>query len=106
MSSIPPTALAAFKASDLSHIQEDEYGANCEPRDIAKGAPFMELTVLLNKLIAIERSIGTANNNRLRDLVYDAQDCLLTIQKRRAESFLANAWRRVSPGVDEVREVS
>ena len=53
----------------------------------------MNLNVLLQKLIAIERSIGSANHAVTRSLVYDAQDCLLQMQKERAEDFLATAWR-------------
>jgi len=57
------------------------------------GGPRMNLTVLLQKLIAIERSIGSANHTVTRSLVYDAQDFLLQMQKERAEDFLALAWR-------------
>ena len=66
----------------------------------------MEFTILLRKLIAIEHSIGKANNNRLRDLLYDAQDCLLTMQKERAESFLATAWRDAAPQTDSIGKVA
>lgn len=53
----------------------------------------MSLTVLLQKLIAIERSVGSANVAVTRSLVHEAQDCLLQMQKERAEEFLASAWR-------------
>jgi hypothetical protein len=56
----------------------------------------VSLTVLLQKLIAIERSIGSANVATTRSLVYEAQDCLLQMQKERAEEFLASAWRDVT----------
>jgi len=50
-------------------------------------------TILMKKLIVLERSIGTASNTRLRDLVYEAQDCLLEMQRENAENFFAEAWR-------------
>jgi len=57
----------------------------------------MNHTVLLQKLIAIERSIGTADNGTLRELVYEAEDCLLKIQKERAQSFILDSWRGAMP---------
>jgi hypothetical protein len=57
----------------------------------------MTNTVLLQKLIAIERSIGTADNGTLRQLVYEAEDCLLQIQKERAQSFILDSGRGVMP---------
>jgi len=61
----------------------------------------MNNTVLLQKLIAIERSIGTVDNRTLRQLVYEAEDCLLEIQKESAQSFTLDSsrgaqWRKVS----------
>jgi len=53
----------------------------------------MNSTALLKKLIVIERSIGMADNAKLRNLVYDAQECLLQMQKERADRFLSEAWR-------------
>jgi len=41
--------------------------------------------ILLQKLISIEKAIGSANNCALRDLVYDAQTYLLEMQKERAK---------------------
>lgn len=55
--------------------------------------PDMDFSILLQKLIAIERSIGNANNTIIRGLVCDAEDFLLQMQKERAEDFLAAAWR-------------
>lgn len=48
----------------------------------------MNYTILLRKLIAIERSIGAANNSTIRDLVQDAETCVLEMQKERVETFL------------------
>lgn len=45
-----------------------------------KGDPFMNLDVLLQKLIAIERAIGVAHNNTVRGLIYDAESYLLDMQ--------------------------
>jgi len=53
----------------------------------------MNCTVLLRKLIAIERMVGKADNNTLRSLVYDAEDYLIQMQSAQAKSFLAEAWR-------------
>ncbi len=61
-----------------------------------KGAR-MNSTVLLKKLIEIERSIGTANNLTLRDQLHDAQDYLLGMQKETADRLLARCWRDVTP---------
>ena len=66
----------------------------------------MNLTVLLQKLIAIERSIGTTSNSMVRNLVYDAQDCLLQMQKERADEFLATAWRDTILQTDWLRKAS
>jgi hypothetical protein len=53
----------------------------------------MNSTILLRKLIAIERMIGKADNNTLRALVCDAEDYLIQMQGAQAKSFLAKAWR-------------
>jgi hypothetical protein len=53
----------------------------------------MNSTVLLRKLIAIERMVGKTDNNTLRGLVYDAEDYLIQMQSTQAKSFLAEAWR-------------
>ena len=66
----------------------------------------MNSTILLQKLIAIERSIGTATNSSLRDMVHDAQACLLHMQKENAERFLAQSWRDVAPQANWLRKVS
>lgn len=66
----------------------------------------MNITVLLQKLIAIERSIGTADNSTLRRLVHEAEDCLLQIQKERAQSFFLDSWRGAMPELHLMGEVS
>ena len=53
----------------------------------------MNSTVLLRKLIAIERMIGKTDNNTIRGLVYDAEEYLIQMQSAQAKSFLAEAWR-------------
>jgi hypothetical protein len=53
----------------------------------------MNSTVLLRKLIAIEKMIGKTDNNTIRGLVYDAEDYLMQMQSAQAKSFLAEAWR-------------
>jgi len=53
----------------------------------------MNTTVLLEKLIQIERSIGVETNFAVRSLVQDAQDYLLGMQRERVE-HLRKASRR------------
>ncbi len=60
---------------------------------------------LLQKLIAIERSIGTADNRTIRQLVYEAEDCLLQIQNDRAQSFFQDSWRGNTPRFHVIGEV-
>lgn len=57
----------------------------------------MNSTILLRKLIIIERSIGTASNDAIRNLVCDAEDCVLQMQKEQAENFLRDAWHGATP---------
>jgi hypothetical protein len=65
----------------------------------------MNSTILLQKLIAIERSIGMADNGTIRQLVYDAEDYLLQIQRDRAQSFLQDSWRTNTPRFHVISEV-
>ncbi|HVN92762.1 MAG TPA: hypothetical protein VMT38_03650 [Terracidiphilus sp.] len=53
----------------------------------------MNSTILLRKLIAIERMVGKTDNNTLRSLIYEAEDYLIQMQSTQAKSFLAEAWR-------------
>jgi len=51
----------------------------------------MNLTVLLRKLIAIEHMIGKADADTLRNLLYDAEDCLIQMQSAQGRSFFREA---------------
>lgn len=51
----------------------------------------MNGTVLLRKLIAIERLIGKAEDDTLRNLLYDAEDYLIRMQSIRGDSFFHEA---------------
>jgi len=44
-------------------------------------------TLLLQKLIAIERAIGVANNNTIRNMVYETQGDLLKMQRETVEAL-------------------
>ncbi|MGO8759382.1 MAG: hypothetical protein ACLQG3_14780 [Terracidiphilus sp.] len=66
----------------------------------------MDYSGLLHKLIAIERAIGVESNKTIREMVEDAQDCLLQMQKQRAEGLLTEAWRDAIPRPNMLRRVS
>ncbi|MFZ0783708.1 MAG: hypothetical protein WAM86_21375 [Candidatus Sulfotelmatobacter sp.] len=66
----------------------------------------MNHTILLQKLIAIEKSIGAADNRTLRQLVHEAEDCLLQLQKERAQSFFLDSWRGAMPRFQLLGQVS
>jgi hypothetical protein len=68
--------------------------------------PFVTCTDLLQKLIAIEKSIGLEPNSAIRGMVQDAQDCLLQMQKEQAESLLAGPWRVATLRPESFREAS
>ena len=65
----------------------------------------MNNTILLQKLIAIEKSIGMADNATIRQLVYEAEDYLLQLQKDRAQSFFRDSWRATMPRFRVIGEV-
>ncbi len=65
----------------------------------------MNNTVLLQKLIAIERSIGMSDNATIRQLVFEAEDCLLEIQRERAQNFFLDSWRTTMPRFHVIGEV-
>jgi len=65
----------------------------------------MNNTILLQKLIAIEKSIGMADNGTIRQLVYEAEDYLLQLQKDRAQSFFLDSWRATLPRFHVIGEV-
>jgi hypothetical protein len=47
----------------------------------------MDTKTLIDKLTYIELSIGVRSNNEVRNMVIDVQDCLLLMQRERAESL-------------------
>ncbi|MGB0065384.1 MAG: hypothetical protein WBP85_13130 [Terracidiphilus sp.] len=51
----------------------------------------MNGTILLRKLIAIERLIGKAEDDTLRNLLYDAEDYLIQMQSVQGKSFFRDA---------------
>jgi hypothetical protein len=67
---------------------------------------FVTCTDLLQKLITIERSIGSESDSAIRHMVQDAQDCLLQMQKEQAESSLAGAWRDAMLRPESLRKAS
>ena len=66
----------------------------------------MNQTILLQKLIAIERAIGVASNNTVRDLVYEAEGYLLQMQKEEVEALAARPERDTSQRFQLLREVA
>lgn len=65
----------------------------------------MTTTVLLQKLLTIEQAIGTADNGTLRQLVYEAEDCLLRIQKERAQEFYRDYWSGSKPRLNLASQI-
>jgi hypothetical protein len=53
----------------------------------------MNGTILLRKLIAIERMIGKADSDTLRNLLYDAEDYLIQMQSAESKSYFREAVR-------------
>ena len=51
----------------------------------------MNWTILLRKLIAIEHMVGKADENTLRNLLFDAEDCLIQMQTAQEKSFFQEA---------------
>jgi hypothetical protein len=47
----------------------------------------VNVTILLQKLIDIEQSIGTDSNSVILDKVFDAENCLLQMQREMIESL-------------------
>ena len=43
--------------------------------------PAVNVTVLMDKLFAIENAIGTASDATIRSMILDAQECLLDLQR-------------------------
>lgn len=63
-------------------------------------------TVLLKKLLTIERAIGTADHTTLRELVNEAEECLLQMQKERVESFMQDARHGMREPVHSLNRLS
>jgi hypothetical protein len=53
----------------------------------------MNSSVLLQKLLAIEQAVGVATNIALRNLLQDAQDYVLQMQRERVEGFWKESGR-------------
>ncbi len=66
----------------------------------------MNHTLLLQKLIAIERAIGVADNNTLRDLVYEAESYLLLMQREAVDKLSVEPERETGRGFQFLREVA
>jgi hypothetical protein len=66
----------------------------------------MNHTLLLQKLIAVERAIGVASNNTVRDLVYDAEGYLLQMQREKVEALAARPERGARQRFQLLREVA
>ena len=66
----------------------------------------MNSTVLLQMVIALEKSIGTANNAALRRQVYEVEDYLLKLQKERAQGLFKNSWGGALHRLNSLRRVS
>lgn len=55
----------------------------------------MNSTVLLQKLIVIERSIGTVDHATLRMLVQEAMECVLQMQNDSAETLVHRSYNEL-----------
>jgi hypothetical protein len=55
----------------------------------------MNMAVLLAKLTDIELSIGVATDNALRNMVLDAQDCILAMQRAVVEDLRRESRRQL-----------
>jgi hypothetical protein len=71
-------------------------------KERVKGAPKMNSTVLLQKLLAIERSVGVASNSALRNRLQEAQDYVLQMQRERVEGF----WKEPGPDAKQRLDIS
>lgn len=66
----------------------------------------MNKATLLHKLFVMEQSIGATDNDTLRQLVHEAEECVLKIQKERANEFYRAYWRSSSPGLHLLDQLS
>lgn len=73
---------------------------------MSKGAPVViNHTILLQKLIAIERAIGTASNKTIRDMVYDAENHLLQMQREEVQGLPLSPKEETAERFEFMREV-
>jgi hypothetical protein len=63
-------------------------------------------TLLLQKLIAIERAIGVADNNTVRNMVYESQSHLLQIQREAVEALPMRARGEIAQRFQQLRQVA
>jgi hypothetical protein len=73
--------IAAHRVTQITSRDGDERHTGALLLKIKRGPAAMNHTILLQKLIAIERAIGVETNNTIRDLVYDAENHLLQMQR-------------------------
>jgi hypothetical protein len=66
----------------------------------------MNPTILLQKLIAIEMSIGVESNNQIRNALQDAEEILLQMQRESVESLWKETRQDSSRRFDFLRRVS
>jgi hypothetical protein len=66
----------------------------------------MNSTILLQKLLAIEQSVGLATNRALRASLQDAQDYVLQMQRERVEGFWKEPGRDTKQRFDFLRRAS
>jgi hypothetical protein len=66
----------------------------------------MNPTILLQKLIAIELSIGVETNNAIRTSLQHVQDCVLQMQRESVESFWTETRRDPAKRFDFLRRIS
>jgi hypothetical protein len=55
--------------------------------DRGKAGPSVNTTILLQKLIDIEKSIGNETNRAILDKIFDAENCVLDMQRELIESL-------------------
>jgi hypothetical protein len=63
-------------------------------------------TILLQKLIAIEMSIGVESNTAIRNSLQEAEDCLLQMQRESVESFWVETRQDSAKRFDFLRRIT
>jgi hypothetical protein len=66
----------------------------------------MNHTLLLQKLIAIERAIGVANDNTVRNMVYESQSHLLKMQREAVEALPMRPRSEMAERFQRLRQVA